>query len=125
MKLIENNDGVANLINSINSNNIIVNYQELNETCIVSNNNLLINLNINSINDLTDHHIELLLSSNPELVIIGSGSTHTFPQVRLLKPIAKNNIGFEVMNNKSASRTYNVLVAEDRQVACLLMIDNA
>jgi len=69
---------------------------------------------------LTSQHINSLLDSNPEIIILGSGTEHKFPKVDLLSPIAKKNIGFEVMNNLSAARTYNILVAEERKVACLL-----
>ena len=122
MKLIENTDSNALLITSVSDDSIVINKHNYQQTCIVSNKTLLIDLNLTDITDLNNQHIELLLSSNPELIIIGSGSQHVFPDVSLLTPIAKLNIGFEVMNNKSASRTYNVLVAEERKVACLLII---
>jgi uncharacterized protein len=32
-------------------------------------------------------------------------------------------IGFEVMDNAAACRTYNILLAEQRQVALALLID--
>ncbi len=122
MELIENKDGSSNIIKSIDSTQIIINDRTLTETCIVSNNNLIKSLNITSIDDLSEVHIQHLLSSNPELVLIGSGIDHIFPNIDLLAPIAKNNIGFEVMNNHSATITYNVLVTEERKVSCLLII---
>lgn len=122
MDLIENKDGSSNLISSIGQHEIVINDETINESCIVTNNSLLINLEIDSIENLTAVHIENLLSSKPELILIGSGCDHIFPDTALLAPVAKNNIGFEVMNNLSASRTYNILVAEERQVACLLII---
>ena len=127
MELIEtketgNPESQSFLITSINENSLVINKDEYDQSCIVSNNSLLTDLNITNIKELNSQHIDLLLSSKPELIIIGSGSQHVFPDVELLTPIAKLNMGFEVMNNKSASRTYNVLVAEERKVACLLII---
>ncbi len=125
MEIVANKDGNSNIITSVSTDEIIIGDKSILETCIVSNDNLITKLSINSIKDLTSKHIEDLLSSNPELIIIGSGSDHMFPETFLLGPIAINNIGFEVMNNQSASRTYNVLLAEERHVACLLIIDNS
>lgn len=125
MHLIENKEEQSNIVNSVNEKNISVNNDSIAESCIISNNNLMIGLNVNCIEELNSSHIEFLLSSNPELVIIGSGIDHVFPDIDLLNPIAKNNIGFEVMNNKSAARTYNVLTTEERKVSCLLIINNS
>ncbi|MCF6289128.1 MAG: MTH938/NDUFAF3 family protein [Proteobacteria bacterium] len=125
MDLIENKDGDSNLISSINETSVVINDTNINESCIVSNKSIHTELNIRSIVELGAHHIEKLLSSNPELILIGSGNQHIFPNTSLLAPIAKKHIGFEVMNNQSASRTYNVLVAEERQVACLIIIETA
>jgi uncharacterized protein len=125
MHLIENKEEQSNIVNSVNEKHISVNNDSIAESCIISNNNLMIGLNVNCIEELNSSHIEFLLSSNPELVIIGSGIDHVFPDIDLLNPIAKNNIGFEVMNNKSAARTYNVLTTEERKVSCLLIINNS
>lgn len=122
MQLIENTESSAFLITAVNESSVIINNDEFEQSCIVSNNALVTDLNLTSVSELNTQHIELLLKSKPELIIIGSGAQHLFPDVNLLTPIAKLNIGFEVMNNKSASRTYNVLVAENRKVACLLII---
>lgn len=122
MDLIENIEITSNSIDSIAVDQIIINGNRLTESCIVSNHSIITDLNIDSIEDLTSHHIENLLLSNPELILIGSGTEHLFPDTNLLTPVAKNNIGFEVMNNHSASMTYNVLIAEERQVACLIII---
>ena len=125
MQLIENKEEQSNIINSVNETHIIINQESIPESCIISNNNLMIGLTINCIEELNSSHIEFLLSSKPELVIIGSGTEHVFPDINLLNPIAKDNIGFEVMNNQSAARTYNVLIAEERIVSCLLIINNS
>jgi len=122
VQLIENTENNSYLITTINRNKAIINKQEFMQSCIVSNNSILTDIELTKVEDLTSKHIQHLLSSHPELIILGSGVDHVFPNVELLNPIAKANIGFEVMNNKSAARTYNVLVAEERKVACLLII---
>lgn len=122
MKLNQNDVENANLIMAVTSDGVSINDTRINQSCIISNNHIILDLEIETIKDLRLHHIKQLLSVNPEIIIMGSGEQHTFPPIELLDSIAKQNIGFEVMNNKSAARTYNVLIAEERKVACLLVI---
>lgn len=122
MQLIENSESTSNLVTTVNDDSIIINKDKHTQSCIVSNASLITELDLTEIDALNSQHIKYLLTSKPELIIIGSGQNHIFPDVSLLTPIAELDIGFEVMNNKSAARTYNVLVAEERKVACLLII---
>ncbi len=121
MDLHQNTVEQANLITTINEKQIVVNDKAYSQSLIITKDSL-IKLSINKIADLTSEHIQQLLASNPEIVILGSGTNHQFPAVELLNPIALKNIGFEVMNNQSAARTYNILIAEERKAACLLII---
>jgi uncharacterized protein len=122
MHLIQNDNNQVNLIKSINSETILIGESEFKESCIVTNQTLQHKLDLTNIIKLTSNHINQLLESNPEIIILGSGIEHVFPKIDVLQPIADKNLGFEVMNNQSAARTYNVLVAEERKVACLLII---
>ena len=121
MDLHQNTLEQANLITTIDEKLIVVNDKTYAQSLIITKGSL-IEIEINCIADLTDDHIKQLLASNPEIVILGSGANHIFPAVELLNPIALKNIGFEVMNNQSAARTYNILIAEERKAACLLLI---
>ena len=122
MKLNQNTSDDVNLIKSVTIKKIVVDNTDILQSCIVCNTKIISDLRLFDIKHLSEQHIEQLLSTEPEIIIFGSGIIHTFPEVALLNPIASQNIGFEVMNNKSAARTYNILVAEDRKVACLLII---
>lgn len=58
-----------------------------------------------------------------EIVLFGSGNRQRFPRPELLKILISKGIGLEVMDTKAACRTYNILVAEGRHVACGVIID--
>jgi uncharacterized protein len=62
-------------------------------------------------------------SLNAEIVIIGTGAKHVFPNPEALRPLIDARIGFELMNSSAACRTYNVLLAEGRKVGLLLVIE--
>ena len=68
---------------------------------------------------------ERLADMGAEIVLFGSGDRQRFPNPALLKPLFAKGIGLEVMDTKAACRTYNILVAEGRQVACGVLIDPA
>ena len=72
---------------------------------------------------LNADQFETLASTGAEIVLFGSGARQRFPHPELLKPLIARGIGLEVMDTKAACRTYNILVAEGRHVACGVIID--
>ena len=66
---------------------------------------------------------ERLGNMGAEIVLFGSGDRQRFPRPELLKGLINKGIGLEVMDTKAACRTYNILVAEGRLVACGVIID--
>ena len=52
---------------------------------------------------------------------MGTGPRQRFPHPRLTAPLTRAGIGVEVMDLQAASRTYNILVAEERKVAAALL----
>jgi uncharacterized protein len=63
----------------------------------------------------------LLRQLGVEIVLLGTGPRQRFPHPRLTRALAEAGIGLEVMDLQAASRTYNILVAEERKVAAALL----
>jgi uncharacterized protein len=61
----------------------------------------------------------------PEVALLGTGSTQRFPHPRLVRALAEARIGLEVMTTPAACRTYNILMAEGRKVAAALLPETA
>jgi len=72
--------------------------------------------------ELSASHLRPLLEHRPEVVILGTGEEQVFPEPATFVTLMDLGIGFEVMNNAAACRTYNVLVAEDRHAALALIL---
>lgn len=70
---------------------------------------------------LAEEHFSALLALQPEVVIFGSGQRLRFPHPRLTAALTNAGIGVEVMDSNAACRTYNILLAEDRQVIAVLL----
>jgi len=63
-----------------------------------------------------------VLDLEPEIVILGTGERQVFPEPSLFAAVAGRGVGFEVMDNGAACRTYNVLLAEGRRVALAIIL---
>ncbi len=61
--------------------------------------------------------LDPLLGLNPELVILGTGTTQVFPPAAVLAACLRRGVGVEVMANDAAARTYTILASEGRRVA--------
>lgn len=72
--------------------------------------------------DLTAADLEPALALQPGILLLGSGPRQVFPAPALLAQLYAARIGFEIMDTGAACRTYNVLVAEGREVAAALII---
>lgn len=109
-------------IQSISGDGVVIDNRRITESVLVSP-RALEAWPPRAVAGLTDEHIEQCRDLQPEIVIIGTGSTQTFPPAQLLYPLLQRGIGVEVMANDAACRTFNVLLSEDRQVVLALMLD--
>lgn len=110
------------VINSYEVGIIIINKACYNHSLIVSSSKIIDNWSPQDITELKSEHITPILSMNPEVVILGTGSKLIFPDQAILAPLYNNNIGVEVMDTQAACRTFNVLMAEDRKAVAALCV---
>jgi uncharacterized protein len=75
-----------------------------------------------SFDALAAMHFVQVAALAPEVLLIGTGARLRFPHPALLKPLIAAGIGFEVMDTAAACRTYNILMAEGRNVAAALIL---
>jgi uncharacterized protein len=61
------------------------------------------------------------VAQQPDLVLLGTGKTQQFPDLAVLQPLLDAQIGFQVMHNRAACQTYNIVLAEGRQVVLMLL----
>ena len=75
-----------------------------------------------SVDALSADHLAAIVGLAPEIVLLGTGAAFKFPNPALLAPLYKANIGVEVMDTPAACRTYNILLAEGRNVVAALIL---
>ena len=71
---------------------------------------------------LDETSIAALGALGAEVVLIGTGRDLRFPERRILRPLAAAGIGVEIMDTTAACRTYNILVAEERNVLAAVIV---
>ena len=97
----------------------------LKRNIVISKNCLIENWIVESYHNLATRHLDQIISWQPELIIIGSGSVPSFPNGELIEHTASKNIGLEIMDTGAACRSYNLLIDEGRDVvACLFLSDS-
>jgi len=77
------------------------------------------------IEELTEDDFEPLLTAEPELILLGTGSLSVFPPRELVFSLARRGIGLETMDTAAACRTFNILISEGRRVAAVLIVKEA
>lgn len=72
---------------------------------------------------LAEADFEAIRALGPEVLLLGTGLRQRFPSPALLRPLIERRIGVEVMDSHAACRTYNILMAEGRDVAAALILE--
>ena len=74
---------------------------------------------------LTIDDFGIILTLNPELILVGTGNALMFPDPVILKGAIRVGIGIDFMDSRAACRTYNILAAEGRHVAAGIIIERS
>lgn len=71
--------------------------------------------------DISAACLRLLDELEFEVALLGTGASQQFPGDNLVAQFASRGIGLEIMDTAAACRTYNILMAEGRTVAAMLL----
>lgn len=71
--------------------------------------------------DVSAACLRLLEEFDMEVALLGTGASQQFPRDDLVARFASRGIGLEIMDTAAACRTYNILMAEGRTVAAMLL----
>jgi len=115
-----------NLISHYGPGSISINGTAYTDNILITANAIVAGWFTGNCADLSVEHFAPLWGSDmvgdaPEIVLLGTGNQHTFPDMSLLVELRKRNLAVEVMNTRAACRTYSVLIGEHRPVAAALL----
>ena len=99
--------------------------EKIEHSIVVGSRGEKFNWNCEDFDQLTEAHFALLIKTQPELVLFGSGSRLRFPPPEFTQALMQHRIGMETMDTLAACRTYNILAGEGRSVIAALLIEPA
>jgi uncharacterized protein len=121
MQITQDLSSGINVIRAYGGGELRVNENIYRGAVILNASTVIAEPNIHNLEDLIAVDGSRILALEPELVLLGTGSRQIFPAASFGAQFLRAGIGFEVMDTGAACRTFNVLVAEHRQVAALLL----
>ena len=121
MPLAEDKISSRYSISGYNSDEIFVNQKTYRESLILSPNSIHCPWQVISVDDLDKSSLQPILDMNPYVVLLGTGERQHFPDASIYGLFGERGIGLEVMNNGALCRTFNILVAEDREVVAAII----
>ncbi|HEY7905958.1 MAG TPA: MTH938/NDUFAF3 family protein [Wenzhouxiangella sp.] len=122
MQLTEHKPGDHYFIRSVAPNQVVIATQTHTSSVIVGAHLLEPNWPVSSLDELTPEAIEPLLKHQPEVVILGVGSEQCFPPTSIYHAFLSRQVGLECMTLQAASRTFNVLMSENRRALAALIL---
>src|SRR5215216_518329 len=120
MKLHLANPAGEKLFTGYGDGYVAINYERYSHNVLLASGHDVAQWSAANFESLGASDFEALLALKPEIVILGTGATLRFPKPDITRPLAMAHIGIEVMDTKAACRTYNILVAEGRQVVAAI-----
>jgi uncharacterized protein len=110
-----------NSIQAYQSDQITINERNYKQSLILSATEIISPWPVSNIDELNPGHLQAIVDQKPEVVLLGTGEKQLFPDIDIIGYFANLGLGLEVMDTGAACRTFNILVAEDRQVVAAII----
>ena len=111
-----------NLITAYGADYIEINKQRYTQNLIVMPEALIHDWQVINFAELSNEHFRQIADLKPEVVLLGTGSTHLFLHPKHYQNLTDSGIALECMTTAAACRTYNILMSEGRAVAAALIL---
>lgn len=105
-----------NAIQSYSDLEITLNQITYQNSLIITRDHLITDWPIQNIQELNEENLAPILTVKPKIIIIGHRCLGKYPPMATLEYLSKLRIGLECMTVGSASRTFNILLGEHREV---------
>tara|TARA_Y100001935_G_C17282580_1_gene498379 strand:- start:242 stop:610 length:369 start_codon:yes stop_codon:yes gene_type:complete len=121
MKMVLDDASGLNLISAYKPEGVTIRGRLFRTSLVIYPKEIDENIELDENGSLNSKIFRKIASKKPEVLLVGTGKNQIFPDPRLFVSLMDANIGYEVMDNSSACRTYNILLGEGR-IAALLLI---
>lgn len=124
MKLQLSRLGNVYLFTGHGDDHVMINHQRHDRSVVVLANGVHSDWHVTGFDSLTEASFDYFLALRPELVLLGTGLHQRFAHPQLYRGLTNAGIAVEFMDTKAACRTYNILIADDRQVAAAILFES-
>jgi uncharacterized protein len=122
MELILDSSNSKYQIRSYEPGKILINEKIYTQSIIITPTNLLHPWIPDNAAELSVLHLTEIIKLQPDVVLIGTGAKWQMINPALLTAFYQAHIGIEIMDTAAACRTFNLLAADERNVAAALLI---
>ena len=122
MKFEREQIGGKNAFTGYGEGYVLLNGARHESSLVVSGERVITDWPVESVRALSGDHVAVILEMAPEIVLLGTGGRLEFPERALLALLQRAGVGVEVMDTPAACRTYNLLLAEGRNVVAALVV---
>ncbi len=112
-------------ITSYDTGHIAVNGRRLTRSFLLTPQRLIEDWPPASFDSMSEADLLAVANLDCPIVLLGTGARQRFPAPALMRQLIERRVGVEVMDSHAACRTYNILMAEGRDVAAALIIESA
>jgi uncharacterized protein len=121
MKMVLDDAAGLNLISAYEPGTVTIRGRHYTPSLVVYPHDLDTEWPVADISALDGRSLRQIAAKKIEVLIIGTGERQAFPEPRVFVPLMDAGIGYEIMDNTAACRTFNILLSEGRQAALALM----
>lgn len=122
MKFAEDHNASRYKITGYDDHSIGINGAPYSQSLVLSPMELISDWAPENYSLLEPEHLDPFYELKAEIILLGTGKNQHFPEHEILRRFAKEQIGFEIMDTQAACRTFNILMAEGRNVVAGLFI---
>lgn len=97
--------------------------ESFSRSLVIFPNSLHKDWSVTDIKQLQPRDLKPVYDEKPEILILGTGETQVFPHPKTFITLIDLMIGYEVMDNAAAARTFNILMNEGRRAALALIFN--
>jgi len=123
MKMLLDDAAGLNLVSAYEAGTATIRGQRLRAPLLVLPERVFGDWPVTDLDSLDSKALRQVAAQTPEVFILGTGGQQRFPDLRVFIPLMDAGIGYEIMDNAAACRTFNILLSEGRKAALALLAE--
>jgi len=123
MKFSQSDSDSINRVRAYDASSITIQGTTYHQSLIVAANQIISPWPVQVLADVSLELLQPVAALQADIWLLGTGPKHVFPSKSIRQFAQQQAVGLESMSTSAACRTFNILLAESRNVVALLMLD--